>query len=186
MSRLEHAFSTILDTILTKNEERDREGIKETPFRAAQAWRHHTAGYHINPESVLKTFKDGAENYDEMIVVAGIPFYSHCEHHLAPFFGTVTVGYVPNGTIVGLSKFSRLVDVFAQRLQVQERMTAQIADTLFKALKPMGVGVSCTARHLCMESRGIKKQGSETTTNIMRGVFRTDPSARAEFMAHVR
>ena len=116
-------------------------------------------------------------------MVKDIPFYSHCEHHLAPFFGTVTVAYVPNGKIVGLSKLSRVVSAFARRLQVQERLTNQIADALQEHLAPLGVGIVVTARHLCMESRGIEQQGSITITSALRGVMRDSASARSEFLA---
>lgn len=160
-----------------------REGLTETPNRVAKAWKHWTKGYHESPEEVLKVFEDGAENYDEMVLVRDIPFYSHCEHHLAPFFGTATVAYVPNGKIVGLSKVNRLVDMFARRLQVQERLTSQIADALADHLKPKGVGVILRARHLCMESRGVCQQGHHTITSALRGVLATKPEARAEFMA---
>jgi len=159
-----------------------RGGLLETPSRVAKAWQHWSSGYNVDPSTVLKEFEDGGETYDEMIVVKDIPFYSHCEHHLAPFFGTANIGYIPNGKIVGLSKLSRLLDVFANRLQVQERLTTQVADALMDHLKPRGAAVSIRARHLCMESRGIKRQGSETVTNVLRGVFRTDTAARAEFL----
>jgi GTP cyclohydrolase I len=160
-----------------------RGGLIETPQRVIQAWQQWTAGYAQDPMEVMKVFEDGGERYDEMVVVRDIPFYSHCEHHLTPFFGTATIGYVPNGKIVGLSKLSRLLDIFAKRLQVQERLTTQVADTLTKALKTKGTGVVIHARHLCMESRGICKQGHETVTSSLSGVMRKDPSTRAEFMA---
>lgn len=162
--------------------EPSRSGIVETPMRAAKAWMHWTGGYHIDPASVLKTFEDGASGCDQMVVVKDIPFYSHCEHHLAPIFGTATVGYLPNGKIVGLSKLNRLVDVFARRLQVQERLTNQVADALMKHLEPAGVGVLIRARHFCMESRGVQHQGCETVTSALHGVFRDDPTVRAEFL----
>jgi GTP cyclohydrolase I len=117
-----------------------------------------------------------------MVVVKDIPFYTHCEHHMTPFFGTATVAYIPDGKIVGLSKLARVVDAFARRLQVQERLTNQIADALQDNLKPKGVGVVVTARHLCMESRGIQQQGHETITSALRGVMRDLPEARAEFL----
>jgi GTP cyclohydrolase I len=160
-----------------------REGLRETPARFLKAWREWTQGYSVNPKDVLKSFADGAENVDEMVVVRDIKFYSHCEHHLAPFFGVVHVGYVPNGRIVGLSKIPRLVQAFARRLQVQERMTNQIADALTEELKPKGVGVVIQARHLCMESRGINLEGSQTTTSAVRGVFFDKQPAREEFFA---
>jgi GTP cyclohydrolase I len=159
-----------------------RGGLKETPNRVVKAWQQWCSGYHQDPADVLKVFEDGAEKHDQMITVTGIPIYSHCEHHLAAIFGTATISYIPNGKIVGLSKLSRLADIFARRLQVQERMTDQIADALFTHLKPRGVGVVIKARHLCMESRGICQQGHHTITTSLRGVIKDDASARAEFM----
>lgn len=159
-----------------------REGLEETAKRAAKAWMHWTKGYDENPADILKTFKDGGEKYDQMICVANIPLYSHCEHHLAAIFGTATVAYIPNGHIVGLSKLNRLVDCFARRLQVQERMTQQIADALNDNLKPRGVGVVIKARHMCMESRGICQQGHYTVTTALHGAIRDEADARAEFL----
>ncbi len=163
-------------------EDPTRGGLVETPKRVVKAWGEWFSGYKVKPEDVIKGFKDGAEHYDEMVLVKGIPFYSHCEHHLAPFFGTATVAYIPNGEIIGLSKVSRLVDIFARRLQVQERMTGQIAESLSNAIKPKGVGVVVSARHLCMESRGIKQQGHDTTTSSLKGVFLKDSTVRSEFL----
>lgn len=160
-----------------------RSGLKETPERVAKAWLEWTSGYKRDPKDVLKLFEDGAENYDEMILEESISFYSHCEHHLAPFFGDVTIGYIPSGRIIGLSKLSRLVDIFALRLQVQERLTTQICDSLMDSeLKPKGVGVVIRARHLCKESRGIRRPGGRTVTNAVRGVILDKPEARAEFL----
>lgn len=162
----------------------ERGGLKETPKRVIKAWRHWFSGYAIvNPTDILKTFDDGGESYNQMIVVRDIPFYSHCEHHIAPFFGTATIAYLPDKKIVGLSKLSRLLDIYARRLQVQERLTTQVTDTLQAALQPRGCGCIIKARHLCMESRGIAKQGSETVTSAVQGVLRTNPEARAEFMS---
>ena len=163
-------------------EDPDREGLQETPQRAIKAWRHWCDGYGKDPKDIMKVFKDGGERYDQMVTVKDIPFYSHCEHHLAPFFGTVTISYIPNGKIIGLSKLSRLADMFARRLQVQERMTDQIADALNDNLEPKGVGVLIKARHLCMESRGIQQQGHHTITTSLRGEMRNDSSTRAEFL----
>lgn len=160
-----------------------RGGLQETPKRVAKAWQHWTSGYSKDPKDILKVFEDGADRCDEMVVVRDIPFYSQCEHHLAPFFGTATVAYIPNGKIVGLSKLSRLVDIFARRLQVQERFTNQVADALVEGLDPKGVGVVIQARHLCMESRGICQQGHSTVTSALRGVLKDTPSARAEFLS---
>ena len=164
-------------------EDPDRPGLRETPRRISQAWRDWTAGYTQNPVDILKTFEDGAEHYNELIVVRAIPVYSHCEHHLAPFFGTCTIGYVPRGKIVGLSKFTRLVDCFAKRLQVQERMTRQIADTLMEHLQPIAVGVVMRCRHLCMESRGIRAIGEETITSAMTGELLTNLGMRTELLS---
>ena len=160
-----------------------RGGLKETPQRFLKAWKFWTSGYGQDPESIMKVFEDGGERYDEMVIVKDIPFYSHCEHHLAPIFGTASIAYIPNGRIVGLSKLSRLLDIYARRLQVQERITNQVADAIEKYLEPLGVGVIIKARHLCMESRGISKQGHYTITSSLRGVLREKPEARSEFMS---
>lgn len=160
-----------------------REGLGETPARAAKAWAFWTSGYDQSPNDVLKVFEDGAKNYDEMVIVKDIPFYSHCEHHLAPIFGTATVGYIPDGKIVGLSKLSRLVEIFARRLQVQERLTNEVAQALSDNLDPIGVGVYIKARHLCMESRGVCQQGHHTITTALRGAMKDEPETRAEFLS---
>lgn len=159
-----------------------REGLQETPARFAKAWMHWTSGYALRAEDILKVFEDGGEGYDEMVVVKDIPVYSKCEHHLADIFGTATVAYIPNGRIVGLSKLSRLVDMHARRLQVQERMTNDVAEDLWRCLHPIGVGVCVRARHMCMESRGICQQGHSTITTALRGALKDQPAARAEFM----
>lgn len=164
-------------------EDPDREGLKETPARVLKAWKEWTAGYGVDPASVMKVFEDGSENYDEMVVVKDLPFYSHCEHHLAPFFGTATVAYVPSRKILGLSKLGRVLEVFARRLQVQERLTSQVADALQQSLDPKGVAVMVKARHLCMESRGYSRQGHVTITSALRGVFLKEDKARAEFLS---
>lgn len=163
-------------------EDAKRQGLRETPKRVAKAWKDWCSGYTQKPEDVLKTFEDGAKGVDEMVVVKDIPIYSHCEHHLAAIFGTATIAYVPNGKIVGLSKLSRLANVFARRLQVQERLTNQIADALWTHLQPTGVGVVIKARHLCMESRGVCQQGHVTITSALRGALKDKPEARNEFM----
>lgn len=160
-----------------------REGLAETPLRAAKALLFATGGYDEDPYELLKVFADGANSYDEMVLVKDIPFYSTCEHHLETIIGRATVGYVPNGSIVGLSKLSRVVGVFARRLQVQERMTTDIADTLMTALLPLGVGVQLRARHMCMERRGVCQQGHVTVTTALRGAMFDNPDARAEFLA---
>lgn len=160
----------------------NREGLRDTPARVVKAWAHWCSGYDMDPKEILKVFEDGATGYDEMVLVRDIPLYSKCEHHLADIFGTACVAYIPNGRIVGLSKLSRLVECFARRLQVQERLTVQIADALQEHLNPLGVGVLIRARHMCMESRGISQQGHHTVTTALRGAMRTDPRTRAEFL----
>ena len=175
-------FSGVLACL---GEDVNRPGLLETPERVAKAWRFWTKGMHQDPRAVLKTFEDGAEGVDEMVVVKGIELYSHCEHHMAPFFGVAHIAYIPNGRIVGLSKLARVADIFARRLQVQERLTNQIADCINDTLNPLGVGVIVEAKHFCMCSRGVGKQGSTTTTSALRGVFRDRPEVRTEFLALV-
>lgn len=159
----------------------DRDGLADTPHRVVRAFVEMTAGYEQDPEAVLGTVFD--ETSDEMVVVDGVDFVSLCEHHLMPFVGIAVVGYIPDGKVVGLSKIPRLVDVFARRLQVQERLTNQIADALVDVLQPKGVGVIVRAAHACMSTRGVNVQGSVTTTSAMRGVVLEKPAARAEFLA---
>lgn len=175
----EHDWRRFLASI---GEDPDRPGLQETPARVAKAWMSWAAGYQQNPADVLKTFEDGAEEYNELIVVRNIPVYSHCEHHLAPFFGKATIGYMPNGKIVGLSKLTRLVECFSRRLQVQERMTIQIANALMETLEPKAVGVVVRCRHLCMESRGIRTAGEETVTSAMLGELQPNLAMRTEFL----
>lgn len=167
-------------------EDPDREGLRETPARFIKAWEEYTRGYAMTAQDVLKTFEDGADRVDETVLVKDIPVYSHCEHHLAPFFGIAHVGYIPCGKIVGLSKLPRLVDVYAKRLQVQERLTTQIASALSHYLAPRGVAVVLECRHMCMEMRGIQRMGTTTTTSAMLGCFREEASARAEFFSLIR
>lgn len=181
--RLEECFAQILEVV---DPDPERGGLDETPTRAAKAWLEWTSGYSVDIKSLLKVFEDGAQGCDEMVVVKDIPIHSHCEHHLAAIFGTATIGYLPNGKIVGLSKLNRLADAFARRLQVQERMTNQIAEALMEHLAPLGCGVVIKARHMCMESRGVCQQGTVTFTSALRGVFREDPAVRAEFLALAR
>lgn len=165
-------------------EDPERGGLTETPQRVLKAWKEWTSGYGRNPSEVLKMFEDGGETYNEMVIQRDLPFYSHCEHHLAPFFGTATIGYIPNKKVVGLSKLKRVLDIFAQRLQVQERLTEQVADALSTGgLDPKGVGVVIKARHMCMESRGVSCQGHHTVTSAVRGVIREDNKARTEFFS---
>ena len=175
--------SIVADLLAAVGENPAREGLRDTPKRVMKAWRFWTKGYAERPEDVLKVFEDGGETYDQMLVVRDIAIYSHCEHHMAPFFGTATIAYIPNGKIVGLSKLARLADVFARRLQVQERLTEQIAESLWTILKPKGVGVMLSCRHMCMESRGVQRTGSSTVTSSLRGFMRDDPKARQEFLS---
>jgi GTP cyclohydrolase IA len=163
----------------------DREGLHETPARYCRALQEMTTGYAVDVKKLLKTFGDGGEKYDEMVFVGAIPFYSLCEHHLVPFFGVAHVGYIPlNGRIVGLSKIARLVDAFAKRFTVQERITTLVADTIAEVLKAKGVAVQLQARHMCMEMRGVSKPGAVTTTQALRGLL-ANPDAKAEFAAMV-
>lgn len=164
-------------------EDPDREGLQETPLRFLKAMTEYTQGYREKPEDVLKVFEDGGEGVDEMVIVRDIPVYSLCEHHLAPFFGKAYVGYVPDKKILGLSKISRLVEVYSRRLQVQERLTNQIADALAKHLQPLGVAVVIECRHLCMESRGVKHAGSSTVTSALRGSIKKNADTRKEFLS---
>lgn len=159
-----------------------REGLRETPKRVAKAWAKWTSGYNVDVPSLLKVFKDGAEDADQMVLVRDIPVYSKCEHHLADIIGWADVAYIPNGKVVGLSKLSRVVDAFARRLQVQERMTNQIADALWDNLNPKGAAVRVRARHMCMESRGVCQQGHHTVTVALRGAFLEEHKTREEFM----
>lgn len=158
-----------------------REGLEDTPKRVVKAWKFWTSGYGMNAADILKTFEDGADGVDEMVIVKDIPIYSKCEHHLADIFGTITIGYIPNGKIVGLSKLSRLANMHGRKLQVQERIVNDIANDLMTHLQPKGVGVIMKARHLCMESRGICQQGHHTITSALRGVIKEVAQARAEF-----
>jgi len=162
-------------------EDPEREGLRATPSRVLKAWREWCSGYGQTPEDILTTFEDGAEEVNELVIMRRIPVWSTCEHHLAPFFGEATIGYIPNGRIVGLSKLVRLTEIFARRLQVQERLTSQIANALMDYLKPKGAGVVLECRHMCMESRGVRTPGTPTTTSALRGVLFEDPRARAEF-----
>ena len=164
----------------------DRPGLLETPKRVVEAWGDWFRGYASEPKDVLKTFTDGADGYDQMVLETDIPVYSHCEHHLAPFFGVAHVAYIPSGSVVGLSKLARVVDLYARRLQIQERLTTQIAACLNEVLHPEGVGVILQCRHLCMESRGISRPGIVTTTSALHGAIRKEDSARAEFMSLVQ
>lgn len=176
----------LVETILNEiGENPSREGLLKTPKRVARAYEYLTSGYH---KDIHKVLNDAifTENYDEMVLVKDIDFYSMCEHHMLPFFGKVHIAYIPDGKIVGLSKLPRIVDVFARRLQVQERMTKEIADTINEYLKPKGVAVVSEAFHMCMMMRGVEKQNSSTTSSSMLGVFKDDPKTRLEFLSLIR
>lgn len=162
-------------------EDPKREGLEKTPERVAKMYQFLTKGYHEDIESVLNKAVF-AERYSEMVIVRDIDFYSLCEHHLVPFYGKCHIAYIPKGKIIGLSKLPRIVEVFARRLQVQERLTQQIAETLYTHLKPQGVGVVMEARHLCMMMRGVERHDSIATTSAMLGVFRDDVKTRTEFL----
>lgn len=179
MCDVENAIARLISHVEPNAE---RGGLTDTPKRVRRAWEFMCSGYDKHAGDVLKTFDDGAERVDEMVIVKDIPFYSNCEHHLLPFFGTATIVYIPKGKIVGLSKLSRLTDIYARRLQVQERLTNQIADALEEHLRPIGVGVIVRARHMCMEARGVCQQGHHTITSALRGAIKSEPETRAEFM----
>ena len=162
-------------------EDPKREGLEKTPARVVKMYEFLTKGYREDVESVLNKAVF-TERYSEMVIVRDIDFFSLCEHHLVPFYGKCHIAYIPKGKIIGLSKLPRIVEVFARRLQVQERLTQQIADTLYTHLKPLGVGVVMEARHLCMMMRGVEKHDSIATTSAMLGVFREDVKTRSEFL----
>jgi len=181
-------FSTqdLYREILTRiGEDTSRDGLLRTPERMEKAMAFLTRGYNMNVTDVLHGALFDVE-YDEMVIVKDVEFFSMCEHHLLPFFGKAHIAYVPNGKVIGLSKIARLVDVFARRLQVQERLTRQIADAIAEAIDPQGVAVILEAQHLCMMMRGVEKQHSSTVTSAMLGVFKTQLQTRNEFLSLVR
>lgn len=170
----------LIETLLTDlGEDITRDGLKETPKRVAKAYQEVLQGYDQNPEDVFKIFDN--EGFEGIVSVGSIDFYSLCEHHMVPFFGQIHIGYIPNGKILGLSKFARLVDIYAKRLQVQEKLTKQIADDIMKYLKPKGVIIVSQAEHLCMSMRGVKKAGSVTKVITKRGLFKDDKEFVDEF-----
>jgi GTP cyclohydrolase I len=182
----EDQIPDLVESLLVElGEDPERQGLKATPGRVSRALRELTDGYGVRVEDVISNAVFD-QDYDEMVVVKDISFYSLCEHHMLPFFGTCHVGYLPKGKVVGLSKIPRLVGVFAHRLQLQERMTKEIAEALNGAVAPKGVGVVVEARHLCMEMRGVEKPGGKLLTSCMLGTFRKDPRTRAEFLDLVR
>ena len=173
----ERAAAAVRELLLALGEDPDREGLKETPARVARAFKENFEGLWKSPEEVLTTTFD--IGHEELVIIRDIEVFSHCEHHLTPFHGVAHVGYIPRGKITGLSKVARLVDLFARRPQVQERLTTQIADAIVKILDPMGVIVIIDCEHLCMSMRGVRKSQARTTTSAVRGVLR-DPATRAE------
>ncbi len=174
---IKKAITSIIEAL---GEDPKREGLVDTPRRIAEMYADIFSGTNIDPHDHLKVgFEEG---HQEMVITRDIPFYSMCEHHFLPFYGMAHIGYIPNGRVVGASKLSRVVDVFARRLQLQERLTTQIADTILDVLEPRGVAVILEAEHLCMTMRGIKKPGSKMVTSAMRGLFRQRAATRAEFL----
>ena len=176
-------METLVAALLRRlGEDPERPGLRDTPRRVGESLAFLTQGYRITPEEAVGTALF-AEEYDELVLVRDIEFSSLCEHHLLPFFGAVHIGYIPDGRIIGLSKLPRLVDVFARRLQVQERLTRQLAETMQRLVAPIGVGVIVEAQHLCMHMRGVQRRESSTVTSCLLGAFRDDPRTRAEFLA---
>ncbi|MDX1469239.1 MAG: GTP cyclohydrolase I FolE [Acidimicrobiia bacterium] len=178
-ARIEKAVREIIEAL---GEDPDREGLVETPERVARFYAEVFSGIHEDPEQVVDAFF-GEEHYQEIVMVKEIPFYSMCEHHFVPFHGHAHVAYLPKGRVTGLSKLARLVEGFARRPQMQERLTAQVADCLEKALDPLGVLVVIEAEHLCMSMRGVKKPGSKTVTSAVRGLMQSNASTRSEAMS---
>ena len=178
-------YEDLVREMLTRiGEDPDREGLLRTPHRVEKAMEYLTKGYHETPQEILNDALFTV-SYDEMVIVKDIEMFSMCEHHMLPFYGKVHIAYIPNGKVIGLSKLPRLVDIFARRLQVQERMTTEIAEAIQDVIQPQGVGVIVEARHLCMMMRGVEKQHSSAVTSAMLGVFR-DLDTRTEFLSLVR
>lgn len=176
--------AAVHDLLVSIGEDPNREGLVDTPKRVAKMYEEIFAGYQQNPADILKTTFDDNGRQD-MVIVGPISFYSHCEHHMVPFYGEAYIGYIPNGRVVGISKLARLVDCYARRLQIQERLTGQIADAIETNLKPFGVAVVIQAEHMCMAMRGVKKPGTKTTTAALHGIFKLDDKARAEFNSYL-
>jgi GTP cyclohydrolase I len=179
------AAAAIRELLLAIGEDPDRDGLKDTPARVARAYTEIFGGLFVDPDHVLETTFDA--HHDELVLVKDIPLYSMCEHHLVPWHGTAAVGYIPgaSGRITGLSKLARVVDLYARRPQVQERLTSQIADAVLNRLEPRGVIVVIQAEHLCMAMRGVRKPGAVTVTSAVRGIFQSDPRTRSEAMSLV-
>jgi len=182
----EEAEAAVRTLIAWAGDNPDREGLVDTPRRVVKAYEELYGGYRQDPEAQLDRVFAEVGGYDDMVLLRDIQFFSHCEHHMVPFTGRVHIAYYPNGGVVGLSKLARVVDIFANRLQTQETMTAQILDTIDARLRPRGAAVMVEAAHMCMSMRGIQKQGSMTITSRFSGVFREDPAEQARFMTLVR
>jgi len=176
--------AAVRQILLDMGEDPERQGLRSTPHRIRRMYRELTAGYWVDPDRLVNNAIFDVD-YSEMVVVKDIPFYSLCEHHLLPFFGSASVAYIPEGRVIGLSKIPRIVEMFSRRLQVQERMTKQIADFLMERLEPRGVGVVIEASHLCAVMRGVRKPGTIMTTSHVLGLFRTADRTRAEFFSHL-
>ncbi len=181
-----HAEDAIRDLLRHIGEDPEREGLEKTPARVVSAWEFMTRGYAEDPKAVINEALFTEQEYQEMILCKDVDFYSMCEHHLLPFFGKAHIAYLPNRRIVGLSKLARMVEMYARRLQVQERMTTQIAQTIMEVIEPLGVAVVLEAEHMCMRMRGVEKQNSRVTTSAMLGVFRKNVETRQELMTLLR
>jgi GTP cyclohydrolase I len=175
----------VREMLVRLGEDPQREGLLRTPERVQKAFQFLTRGYNEDPEALLKNALFTV-NYDEMVIVKDVEVFSLCEHHMLPFFGKVHVAYIPNGKVIGLSKIPRLIELFSRRLQIQERVTTQIAETIQKVIQPQGVGVVIEARHLCMMMRGVEKQHSAAVTSSMLGCFRDEQETRTEFLSLIR
>ena len=175
----------VREMLVRLDEDPEREGLQRTPARVHKAFEFLTRGYSEDPESMLKNALFTV-TYDEMVIVKDVEMFSLCEHHMLPFFGKVHVAYIPNGRVIGLSKIPRLIEIFSRRLQIQERLTTQIAETIQKVIQPQGVGVVIEARHLCMMMRGVEKQHSQAVTSSMLGCFREEQETRTEFLSLIR
>ena len=171
--------------LLWAGDDPDREGLIGTPDRVARAYKEFFAGYEQDPEEILRTTFEEVEGYDEMVLVKDIGVESHCEHHMVPIIGRAHIAYIPNNRVVGISKLARVVDIFAKRLQIQEKMTAQIANAIENVLQPKGIAVVIDASHQCMTTRGVNKPESSTVTSAMRGVFNDNPRTRNEFLSFI-
>jgi GTP cyclohydrolase IA len=179
---MREAVEQILEHI---GEDKNREGLIDTPKRVEKAWEFMCSGYKLDPKEIIQKALFSSTN-DEMVVVKDIEFYSHCEHHMLPIIGKAHVAYIPNGKVIGLSKIPRVVDVFARRLQIQEQLTEQIADAINDAISPKGVAVVIDARHMCMEMRGVEKICSTTVTSALRGLFKTNKKTKDEFLSIIQ